>query len=274
MRMNNNPYNIKLVAVDIDGTFMRSDYTYDVPRFKQVLARMREAGCGFVVASGNQYYQLRSYFPDYYNELSFVAENGALVKDKEETVFSANISREAILKTLSLCKKYPEIKNVMCGLRSAYCERGTVSDDFFELTNKYYPRLQWVDDLAQVDDSILKFAPTVPVEKTDYYTELFKDQLKGLLVPTGSGHGSIDLIVPGCHKASGLKRLVKRWNITSEQCVAFGDGNNDIEMLKYSGRGYAMDNASKEVKDIADYICPSNNDDGVLVTLDKLFPTQ
>lgn len=35
-----------------------------------------------------------------------------------------------------------------------------------------------------------------------------------------------------------------------------------------------MDNASKEVKDIADYICPSNNDDGVLVTLDKLFPTQ
>lgn len=135
MRMNNNPYNIKLVAVDIDGTFMRSDYTYDVPRFKQVLARMREAGCGFVVASGNQYYQLRSHFPDYYNELSFVAENGALVKDKEETVFSANISREAILKTLSLCKKYPEIKNVMCGLRSAYCERGTVSDDFFELTN-------------------------------------------------------------------------------------------------------------------------------------------
>ena len=45
---------IKIAAVDIDGTFVRSDYTYDVPRFKKILARMKEAGCSFVVASGNQ----------------------------------------------------------------------------------------------------------------------------------------------------------------------------------------------------------------------------
>ena len=45
-------HDIKLVAVDIDGTFVRSDYTYDVPRFQRILARMRRAGCHFVVASG------------------------------------------------------------------------------------------------------------------------------------------------------------------------------------------------------------------------------
>lgn len=45
---------IKLVAVDIDGTFVRSDYTYDVPRFKRILSRMKDDGCQFVVASGNQ----------------------------------------------------------------------------------------------------------------------------------------------------------------------------------------------------------------------------
>ena len=67
---------IKLVAVD--GTFVRSDYTYDVPLFKRILAAMQEVGCQFVVASGNQYYQLRDLFPDYYDELSFVAENGVL----------------------------------------------------------------------------------------------------------------------------------------------------------------------------------------------------
>lgn len=74
--------NIKLVAVDIDGTFVRSDYTYNIPRFKQILSRMKHAGCNFVVASGNQYYQLRDLFPGYYDELSFVAENGAFVKDQ------------------------------------------------------------------------------------------------------------------------------------------------------------------------------------------------
>ena len=66
---------IQLVAVDIDGTFVRSDYTYDVPRFQRILSRMKEIGCHFVVASGNQYYQLRDLFPGYDEELSFVAEN-------------------------------------------------------------------------------------------------------------------------------------------------------------------------------------------------------
>ena len=47
--------NIKMVAVDVDGTFVRSDYTYDVPRFKRILSVMKNAGCHFVVASGNQY---------------------------------------------------------------------------------------------------------------------------------------------------------------------------------------------------------------------------
>lgn len=270
--MNLNPHDIKLVAADMDGTFARSDYTYDMTRFKAALSRMKAAGCQFVIASGNQYYQLRSLFPGYYDELSFVAENGAFVKEKEELVFSAEMSRAAILKVLELCKAHPEVKNVMCGLESAYCERETVSQEFFELTNIYYHRLKWVDDFAQVDDQILKFAPTVPAEKTAYYCDLFHEKLNGSLVPTSSGHGSIDLIIPGCHKAAGLKMLVKRWEIAPEQCIAFGDGGNDLEMLEYCGSGYAMENAPDNVKEAADFVCPSNNDDGVLVTLDQLFP--
>ena len=270
--MNPNPYNIKLVAVDMDGTFVRSDYTYDIPRFKAALSRMKKVGCQFVAASGNQYEQLRSHFPDYHNELSFVAENGALVKDKDQLVFAGDISREAILSVLEFCKDHPEVKNVMCGLKSAYCERGKVSEEFFDLTSVYYRKIRWVDDFEQVEDQILKFATTVPVKQTEEFYELFQDKLNGALTPTSSGHGSVDLIIPDCHKASGLERLVQRWGITPEQCVAFGDGGNDLEMLKYCGRGYAMENAPDNVKKAADYICPSNNQDGVLVTLDELFP--
>lgn len=263
--------NIKLVAVDIDGTFVHSDYTYDIPRFLRILSRMKDLGCQFVVASGNQYYQLRDLFPGYYDELSFVAENGALVKDRTELVFTADIPKETVDFTIDICRKYPEIQNVLCGVQSAYCERGSVGQQFFELTGIYYHRLKWVDDFKQVNDRILKFAPTVPEEKTYFYYDIFIKELKGKLEPTTSGHGSIDLIIPGCHKASGLKRLVKRWGILPEQCAAFGDGGNDIEMLKYCGYSYAMDNAPKNVKNAAKHVCPSNEDDGVLVTLEKLF---
>lgn len=263
--------NIKLVAVDIDGTFVRSDYTYDIPRFQSILSRMENAGCNFVVASGNQYYQLRDLFPGYYDELSFVAENGAFVKDRKELVFTADMAKETVGFVIDICREYPEIQNVLCGVDSAYCERGTVSQEFFDITNIYYHRLRWAEDFKEVTDQILKFAPTVPEEKTYFYYALFCKRLNGKVEPTTSGHGSIDLIMPGCHKASGLKRLVERWGISPEQCAAFGDGGNDIEMLKYCGHSYAMENAPENVKNAAKYICPSNEEDGVLVTLEKIF---
>ena len=119
---------IKMVAVDVDGTFVRSDYTYDIPRFKRILShtilplevyfvsvvkvlfdtfsfkkkyQMNDFGCHFVVASGNQYYQLRDLFPGYYDELSFVAENGAFVKDRKELVFTANIQPWDLVKVIA-----------------------------------------------------------------------------------------------------------------------------------------------------------------------------
>ena len=103
------------------------------------------------------------------------------------------------------------------------------------------------------------------------YYDLFCRELKGKAEPTTSGHGSVDLIVPGCHKASGIRRLVKRWGISPDQCAAFGDGGNDIEMLKYCGFSYAMENASPDVKAAAKYVCPSNEESGVLVALEELF---
>lgn len=263
--------NIKLVAVDIDGTFVRSDYTYDIPRFRHILSRMKDAGCNFVVASGNQYYQLRDLFPGYYDEMSFVAENGAFVKDRKEIVFTADMPKDTVDEVIDVCREYREIANVLCGVDSAYCQRGTVSQAFFELTGIYYHRLKWVDNFKEVKDQILKFAPTVPEEKTYFYYDIFRKRLEGKIEPTTSGHGSIDLIVPGCHKASGLKRLVERWGISPEQCVAFGDGGNDIEMLQYCGHSYAMENASENVKSAARYVCPANDEDGVLAVLDKIF---
>lgn len=262
---------IKLVAVDVDGTFVRSDYSYDVPRFQRILHKMKEAGCHFVVASGNQYYQLRDLFPGYDEELSFVAENGAFVKDQKELVFTADIPKETVDEVIDVCREYPEIQNVVCGLNSAYCERRSVDQAFFDLTKIYYHHLEWVNDFKDIQDQILKFAPTVPEERTYDYYDMFRERLSGKIEPTTSGHGSVDLILPSCHKASGLKRLVKRWNISPDQCAAFGDGGNDIEMLQYCGYSFAMDNASQDVKDAAKHVCPSNNEDGVLVTLDRLF---
>ncbi|HIY79834.1 MAG TPA: HAD hydrolase family protein, partial [Candidatus Olsenella excrementavium] len=135
---------IRLVAVDIDGTFMRTDYTYDVPRFERLLARMLEAGCDFVVASGNQYYQLRDHFPGHEDELCFVAENGAYVMDRGELVYLRTMPDETVSTVIDVCRaRADEVWNVLCGVEGAYCERGAVSDDFFNEMRRYCHRLSW-----------------------------------------------------------------------------------------------------------------------------------
>ncbi|MCL2548660.1 MAG: HAD family hydrolase, partial [Symbiobacteriaceae bacterium] len=64
-------------------------------------------------------------------------------------------------------------------------------------------------------------------------------------------------------KAAAVAELARIWGIDAADIVAFGDDLNDIDMLNHAGVGVAMGNAVEEVKAIADYICPSNEEDGL-----------
>ena len=69
---------VKVIVTDMDGTFLNDAKTYNQPRFMAQYQELKKRGIKFVVASGNQYYQLISFFPELKDEISFVAENGAL----------------------------------------------------------------------------------------------------------------------------------------------------------------------------------------------------
>lgn len=77
-------------------------------------------------------------------------------------------------------------------------------------------------------------------------------------------HGSV------C-KRSALEWLAEKLDISQEQIAAFGDGENDLEMLQYAGFGVAMGNAVTLLKQAADFIAPSCNEDGVACVLDQFF---
>ncbi|HBP96280.1 MAG TPA: HAD family hydrolase, partial [Pantoea agglomerans] len=73
------------------------------------------------------------------------------------------------------------------------------------------------------------------------------------------------------HKAHGLDLLAQRWGIAHDQVLAFGDGGNDLEMLRQSGFSFAMDNAPQRVKQAARYAAPSNNEQGVLQVIEQML---
>jgi hydroxymethylpyrimidine pyrophosphatase-like HAD family hydrolase len=96
-------------------------------------------------------------------------------------------------------------------------------------------------------------------------------RLAGLAEPTSSGHGDIDLIQPGMNKAAGLRELGQILDIGLEEMCAFGDGGNDLEMLREAGLGVAMQNAQPAVAAVADTQTVNNQAQGVLVYLEKLL---
>lgn len=263
---------IRLIAVDMDGTFLRRDMTYDRERFRGLYRRMKEQGVRFVVASGNQYYQLKSFFEDYQDELTYAAENGALIVVDKEVVSSVDVPKGTVLRVIDALSTYPEVKVGVCGLDSAYVLDGETW--LYDYMSQYYHRLKKVERFDDIEDEILKMALVTPVESTYRIRDELVSILEGKLVPVIPMPDNIDLIAPGKNKGTAISLLQKRWGIDPSECLAFGDGGNDIEMMKQVGYSYGMANASEELKAVAKYSTISNEEDGVLEVIDRFLSGQ
>lgn len=261
----------RLVAVDMDGTFLRSNNTYDRERFGRLFAAMRAAGCRFVVASGNQYYQLRSFFTDLpFDEVAYVAHNGAYVRVGDEVVSVAKLPESDARHVIDSLPADSSIAFLAAGPEGAYVP-DTMSDWYYDRMATYHHRQQRVPSLDAVTDKVFAFGIERADGVTDEQAADLTARVGGVVRAVTSGHSSIDLLMPGCHKANGLQLLLHRWGIDPADAVAFGDSGNDVEMLRLVGRVYAMANAAEPVKAVAGHRAPANNDDGVLAVLEGWF---
>lgn len=260
---------VRLVAVDMDGTFLRPDMTYDRERFLGLRERMRRAGIRFVVASGNQYWQLRSFFEPS-DEVAYASENGHFLYDVgDDTPFFAPAPRPEVARTMIASlneRRLPYLASTPDGALSP----SWISSDDVTWCRTYFRRHQVVDDLEPFADRIVKAAMRVadPLAVADELGRVFD----GVLTPVVAGPEDVDLNVPGHDKADGLRRLAERWGVDLTDAVAFGDNHNDLEMLREVGFPVAMSNARPEVLAAAARIAPPNSADGVLEVLDEILP--
>ncbi|HBO47225.1 MULTISPECIES: Cof-type HAD-IIB family hydrolase [Pediococcus] len=263
---------IKLIAVDMDGTFLRDDMSYDESKFAALQKQFKQRKIRFVVASGNQYFQLKSFFKTYPDTI-YVAENGAYIRDQQNIYALHSFSPTIVTHILNDLALVANLKIIVCGQKSAYI---LASEDPAYITKmrQFYYHLDLVDDFSKIDDHIVKFAIGCPPEKTDAIVKQLQTLLTGLAEPTSSGHGDIDLIQPGMNKAAGLKELGSILGIDLSEMCAFGDGGNDLEMIREVGLGVAMQNAQLAVKAVSDDQTLDNQKQGVLVFLDQLLKSQ
>ena len=236
---------VKVIVTDMDGTFLNDAKTYNQPRFMAQYQELKKRGiehnvlnakqhereAEIVVASGNQYYQLISFFPELKDEISFVAENGALVYEHGKQLFHGELTRHESRIVIGELLKDKQLNFVACGLQSAYVSENA-PEAFVALMAKHYHRLKAVKDYQEIDDVLFKFSLNLPDEQIPLVIDKLHIALDGIMKPVTSGFGFIDLIIPGLHKANGISRLLKRWDLSPQNVVAIGDSGNDAEMLK------------------------------------------
>ena len=254
---------VKVIVTDMDGTFLDDAKQYDRDRFQAQFQQLQARDIEFVVASGNQYYQLISFFPELKNQISFVAENGALVFDHGEKIFHGELTRHESQIVIGELLKDKQLNFVACGLESAYVS-DKAPDEFVALMSKHYHRLKRISNYHEIDDVLFKFSLNLPDSDIPDLIDKLHVALDGIMKPVTSGFGFVDLIIPGLHKANGISRLLKRWKISPQECVAIGDSGNDAEMLKLVKYSYAMGNAAEAIKAISDYRAEDNNHQGAL----------
>lgn len=262
---------VKLIAVDMDGTFLSDNKTFNQQRFIKQLSVMKAQGVRFVVASGNQYYKLCTYFAGIEREsIAYVAENGGFVHNGRETIFVAEMANETLKRVYDFLTNLQAVTAIICGEQSAYV-LPTADPAQVKQARNHYQNLQRVGCYRYINDKIIKIALKMEPQIHNKVLAMAKQALGDVLTSVTSGHEWMDLILPGIHKAYGLQLLQQQWGIFDAEIAAFGDSDNDIEMLQKAGYSFAMKNADVHIHKIARYMAPENNDEGVLDMIDRLL---
>ncbi|HFX6226069.1 Cof-type HAD-IIB family hydrolase [Acinetobacter nosocomialis] len=267
---------VKILAVDMDGTFLNSKKQYNKARFLKQYEQLKQNNIHFVVASGNQLAKLVTYFPEINHEIAFIAENGAHVVDAGQELSFAHLSKEQFIEILNAIDPVYTSKMVICGKQSAYVHTSMNAEDYAKVA-RYFEKLTVIDDFYALDDLVCKITFTAQENESFAIFEHFQKQsfvADKVLVPVSSGFGFIDLILPDQHKAHGLKLLLQKWQIEANQVVAIGDNNNDIQMIKAAGYGFAVENAIEALKAVAPYTTRSNEREGALEVIDLVLQHQ
>ncbi|QNQ81268.1 Cof-type HAD-IIB family hydrolase [Lactobacillus sp. PV034] len=260
---------IKLIATDMDGTWLNAEKTYNHELFQKDFKLMQEKNIKFVIASGNQYENLLAYFPENARkQMYFIAENGALVAEGNNILKIDSLSRDLYDLIIRICQTYP-YPIIIAGIKSAYILKSAGSD-FYNSMTRFYRKIKLIDNLNDIKDQIFKVSLVVPEDKMPKILHELERQYPQIGIVAG-GYDSIDFSAPHVTKASGLEFLSKKLNIMSDEMVAFGDSGNDIAMLKYVGKSFVTNTGMTSTKKVADHIIGSSQDSSVQKEIIKLL---
>lgn len=270
-------HKIKMIGLDLDGTVLTEKKELTV-RTREAISRALAQGVVVLVATGRPWMgvpeELR-HFPGMHYALT---SNGARIIDTQtdQVIEEHLLGPDLAQKVLEICGKYDTLQEVY------FDGQGYAPADKMNCVEKYHKNPSMCEYMRKTRIPVDDISELVKKENRglDKVQALFADmnerraawkelEAEAGLELVGSLRYNIEINAAGVNKGKGLVNLGRMLGIRREEIMACGDGDNDIVMLREAGFGVAMANGEEKVKEAADYITLSNEEDGVADVIEK-----
>lgn len=265
----------KLLACDLDETTLTSDLRLSEGNIEAILTAL-SAGKHIVFTTGRSFLMTKPYIdliPGMRYALIGTGATGIDLIEKKD-LFRTDIDDETIKWIMSAAAGFDVLPLLFIG-KEVLCPTWIAdrAEEFhvgkYESSYRKYlhpegePFPMFMENPSPVEKINLLF--TNEMEK-----EMVYEQIQNLPVSfTSITPYALEINANGVSKAQGLKKLCEHIGVEMSECIAIGDAENDIELIRRAGLGLAVKNAQKEVLDVADAVVPSNDDDGVASAIHK-----
>lgn len=249
---------IKAIFFDIDGTLL-SFKTHQVPEStQQAFQLLKEKNIKVFVSTGRSYNQLGHIrYLDFDGYITF--NGGYCVTKEQEVIYKNNIPQKDIRSLLDYTKKRGDLTFSFMSEKEISLNQITPEVvRMYEQVNVPTPPIR--DYERDFDlDSVMQINVFInPEEEAEFMENVMPNSVASRWTPIFA-----DINPLGQSKKIGIDVFLDHFNIALEETMSFGDGGNDITMLAHTHIGIAMGNANPEVKEIADYITDSVDENGI-----------
>lgn len=261
----------KAVVTDMDGTFLNSQKEYNHAYFQKILKQLKENNIHFIAASGRPLVRLRKDFEPYLDQIDLIADNGSILVRDNQIINSHYFSYYSSIYLINFIQEnFPNVSMIVKGVNHTYIRTDAPVELKKDVVYYYLDTVIRLKNLNEipVSERVEMISLTGEVDAKEI-EQRFNKKAPFKIHVSASGYQFADVLPYKINKAHAVKYFLRYFNLTPNQLIAFGDGMNDAEMLNLANYSYAMANADEKLKQIAKYEAPSNDDNGVLKTLEK-----
>lgn len=264
----------KVLVLDLDGTLTNSEKKI-TPRTKKALMEMQEQGHTVVLASGRPTPGITPLAKELELEKNggyILSFNGGQITNCKtgEIVYQKTLPPEVVPKLFDLADK---LDIGLISYEQDAIITGMHYDEYIDIEKNitHLPVKQMENISEYIDFPLNKCLGTADPEVAARAEKEYERMFGKTLCISRSEPFFIEITPMGIDKAASLERFCKLTGNKRENMIACGDGFNDVSMIEYAGLGVAMANAQEAVKEVADYVTTSNDEDGVAKVIYKFI---